>query len=321
MSPRAGNASFPRGALIGAGVCGCMRAAFKAFAMWFPPRRLPMVNGFLLTFGALGAVSATVPVEWFLGVLDWRALFWGLGAFTLALSLAVYTIVPDHPDPPGHTTLGDQLAGLTRVFRDPFFLGLAPLAGLSMGASLAIIGLWAGPWLRDVAGLARPAVATHMMVITLGMGVGFFTMGIVTERLTRLGLRATTVAGLGMALFLVAVTVMALGAPETGLVALLAATGFLATSGALSYSLLSQHFDRDLAGRANTAQNVIVFVSAFLIQWGIGVVLGYWEDPRTHEYAPTGYAVAFGMAAAIQAVALVWFVVAWARHAEDRPAP
>ena len=306
-------------ALIGAGVSCCMMASFKAFAMWFAPQRLPLIYSWLLTFGALGAISATVPVEWFLGLVDWRVLFLGLAAFALAVSIAVFAIVPDHPDPPGHVRLRDQLRGLARVFRDRFFWGIAPLAALSSGSSLAINGLWAGPWLRDVAGLERPAVATHLLIIMLGMGAGFFGWGLITDRLTRLGLRPMTVAGGGMIGFLALLALLAAGGTGGSTLWLaLAAFGFLATSGSLSYSILSQHFPRDLAGRANTAHNVLVFVTAFVVQWGIGGILSAWEDPVTREYDPVGYRVAFGVVAALQAVALAWFLRQWAARA-DRP--
>ena len=306
-------------ALIGAGVSCCMMASFKAFAMWFAPQRLPLVYACLLVFGALGAVSATVPVEWFLGVSDWRTLFVGLALLSLLVSLAVFIVVPDHEAPPGHLHLADQLRGLRDVFRDRFFWGIAPLAALSSGSSLAIIGLWSGPWLRDVAGLERAAVATHVMIITIGMGLGFLAWGLLTDRLTRLGLRPMSVAGGGMTGFLLLLVLLAAGVTGGPLLwLLLAALGFLASAGSLSYSILSQHFPRDLAGRANTAQNVLVFSAAFLIQWGIGGILRIWEDPVTHHYDPTGYRVAFGVVAALQAVALAWFLRQWRARA-DRP--
>lgn len=309
-------------ALIGAGVSCCMMASFKAFAMWFPPQRLPSVNAFLLTFGALGAISATVPVEWFLGFLDWRMLFAGLAGFSLVVSLAVYTIVPDHGQPPAHVTIMDQLRGLGGVFRDRFFLGIAPLTALSMGGSLAIIGLWSGPWLRDVAGLDRGAVASHLLIITTAMGVGFLGMGLLAERLTRLGIRPMTVAGTGMTGFIAMLTLLAAGSVEpTMLWMLLAGLGIFSAAGSLSYALLSQHFARDLAGRANTALNVLVFVAAFAVQWGIGIVLSGREDPVTHRYDPAGYRFAFGGIAGLQVLALLWFLRQWhARADERRPA-
>lgn len=305
-------------ALIGVGVSGCMMAAFKAFAMWFPGDRLPVINACLLAFGALGAVSATVPVEWFLARADWRWLFAGLAGFSLVVSGAIFAAVPDHRAPPGDTTFTAQLAGLARVFRDPFFLGLAPLAAISMGSSLAIIGLWSGPWLRDVAGLDRAAVAGHLLIVTAAMGIGFLAVGILTQRLTRAGLQPMTVAGVAMTGFLAALIALALGTTNAATLGpLLAAFGLFAAAGSVAYSVLSQHFPRDLAGRANTALNVLVFVCAFAVQWGVGAVLGIWEDPGSRDYDPVGYRVAFGAVAALQAVALAWFVRAWLRQRRD----
>lgn len=309
-------------ALIGAGVSCCMMASFKAFAMWFPPQRLPSVNAFLLTFGALGAISATVPVEWFLGFLDWRMLFGGLAGFSLVISLTVFAIVPDHGQSPAHVAFADQLRGLRGVFRDRFFLGIAPLAALSMGGSLAIIGLWSGPWLRDVAGLERAAVAGHLMIATTGMGIGFLGTGLLAERLARLGIRPMSVAGTGMAGFIVMLALVAAGATgPTILWGLLAGLGILSSVGSLSYALLSQHFARDLAGRANTALNVLVFLAAFVVQWGIGIVLSGWEDPVTHHYDPAGYRIAFGGVVGLQALALLWFLRQWRARADERPQP
>ena len=49
------------GALIGLGVCACLMAAFKAFAVWFPTERLPSLNSAVMVAGGLGALAATTP--------------------------------------------------------------------------------------------------------------------------------------------------------------------------------------------------------------------------------------------------------------------
>ncbi|MDZ7829248.1 MAG: hypothetical protein U5K33_07100 [Halofilum sp. (in: g-proteobacteria)] len=101
---------------------------------------------------------------------------------------------------------------------------------------------------------------------------------------------------------------------------LLAAIGFFASAGSLNYAIVSQHFPRDLAGRANTAHNVLVFVTAFIVQWGIGGILRAWEDTTTHQYDPTGYQVAFVVVAILQVAALAWFLRQWLQRA-DTPLP
>lgn len=305
-------------ALIGAGVSCCMMAAFKAFVLWFKPHQLPAINGFLLTAGALGAISATAPAEWLVALTDWRFLFAALAVFGLVVAAAVQFVVPEHPERPEHVTLTDQLSGLAEIFRDRFFWRVAPVAAVCQGGGLAIQGLWLGPWLRDVAGLARPEVANHLLITAVALGTGFFSVGLMTERLSRLGIKPVTVAGTGMSAYVVAVGLLA-GGVTAALPVLLAAFGFLASTGTLSYALMSQYFSRHLAGRANTALNLLVFVAAFAAQWLIGVVLLPWEDPATHAYGAGGYHVAIGGLCAVQVTALLWFFVSARRAPQAAP--
>lgn len=303
-------------AMIGAGVSACLMSSFKAFALWFPSQRLPAVNGMLLAFGGLGAISATAPVEWLLGITDWRVLFAGLALATAAASVAIFSLVPEHHDVPAKVGLGDQLAGLRRVFRDAFFWRVAPVAAVSAGASQAVLGLWAGPWLRDVVGLDRSAVATHLFIAACAMAAGFLLNGMLTERLSRLGVQPVRVVGAGMSAFMLMMIALTTGAVGPVWL-LLIAFAFLATSGTVNYALVSQHFGSQLAGRANTALNLLVFVASFLMQWGLGIIIGHWENPQTQQYAAAGYQVAFGALALLQATALVWFFGPGARRARS----
>lgn len=295
-------------ALIGAGVSSCLMSSFKAFALWFPPQRLPTVNGMLLAFGGLGAISATAPVELLLTITDWRILFLGLAVATIVAAALIFVIVPDHAEGGAQQSLLEQLAGLRRVFSDAVFWRVAPLAALSAGGSQAVLGLWAGPWLRDVMGFDRSQVATHLLIAACALSVGFLLMGMLVERLARLGLRPVQLIGVAMGGFMLVMVVLASGILPGGVVwLLLILFGFMAPAGTVNYALLSQHFGSQLAGRANTALNLLVFVTSFLTQWSLGVVIGYWEDPSTQQYAPEGYRFALGGLAMLQALALYWF--------------
>jgi predicted MFS family arabinose efflux permease len=294
-------------ALIGVGVSACMMASFKAFALWFSPQRLPAINGYLLTFGALGAISATAPTEWLLGITDWRGLFIGLAVGTAIVSAAIFVLVPEHREAPVHSGLREQLAGLAQVLRDRLFWQVAPVTGLSLGASLTVVGLWGGPWLRDVMGFDRDGVATHLLIAASGMGVGYLTIGTLAERLSRLGIKLQWMSAAGMGGFLLAMIALASGRVEhVGI--LLAAFGFLATSATLNFALMSQHFGRQLAGRANTALNLTVFVAAFVLQWGAGAIIGRWPAGAGAGYAPDGYQFAFGTLVLLQALGLSWML-------------
>lgn len=294
-------------ALIGLGVSGCMMAGFKAFALWFPPGRLPLVNAAMMAAGATGALAATGPVEWAVQRLDWRLLFLGVTVVTAAVALLTPLVVPSHARRPEHLDLGSQLRGLVRVVRDPFFWRIAPLITASQACFLAVQGLWAGPWLRDVAGLGPAAVGGYLSALSAALVAGFLGSGLVADRLARRGVSPLAVAGTGMGLFLGVTIVLASGWSALPLL-LWVAFGLFGTCGTLTYAILSQAFPSELAGRANTALNLLVFVFAFVVQWGIGAVLAWWENPVTHHYGAGGYRLAFGILAGVQAAALLWYL-------------
>ena len=294
------------GALLFArGVSACLMAAFKAFVEWFPRSQLPLVNGIQMASGGLGAMSATAPVEFLLSVTDWRGLFVGLTILTVLVAAAVWIVVPDKPPTARPTLLRDQVHGVGQVFSSLVFWRGAPWATLSQATFMALQSLWAGPWLRDVAGLERGAVAAVLFATAAGMVSGYILMGVIAERLSRAGIRPMAVAGGGMLLFMACQTAMLLEWNVSPML-IWALFGFSGTSGILVYADLSQRFPAELAGRVNTGLNLLVFIAAFGAQWGVGAVIDQWPNTLT-GYAPEGYRAGFGLLLLLQVLAVLWF--------------
>ena len=294
--------------LIGLGVSACLMAAFKAFTQWFEPGRLPLINGLIMAAGGLGALVATAPVEAALTVTDWRGVFLLLTGFTLVSAFTIFKAVPDAPAPAAHERLASQLQGIRTVFTDAFFWKVAPLAMLSQASFISIQSLWSGPWLRNVAGLDRTETAATLMLVALAMMSGFLGIGFLAERLARIGIPTVRVSAAGMSLFMLiqAVIVMQPGADWSTPVWIL--FGFFGTSGIIQYASLSQHFPKNLAGRVNTAINLLVFISIFFLQWMIGVIIELWPPGSAVNYAPQSFQAAFGLLLAMQLMALGWFL-------------
>jgi MFS family permease len=80
----------------------------------------------------------------------------------------------------------------------------------------------------------------------------------------------------------------------------------------LSYAMIADYFPQGLAARANGALNLAHFGAAFAVQYGIGLVVGHWA-PQDGHYPVMAYQFAFGLSAALQAAALLWFAVPWLR--------
>lgn len=301
--------------LIGWGVSACLMAAFKAYVLWFPGEQLPRINGYQLAAGGLGALAATAPVEAALAFTDWRGVFMGLALLTLAAAAAIFYIVPPERSTQSDTSWGEQFRGLGQVLSSPAFWRIAPWTAVSQATFLAVQGLWAGPWLRDVAGLERDAGAHILLLLALAMTAGFICSGSLAARLARSGIGPMITSAAGMAAFMVAQLLLIVPLSQAVTVRWML-FGFLGTTGVLSYAALSQSFPAHLAGRANTALNLLAFVGAFGAQWGIGAVIQSRPTPPGGGYAADAYPVAFMLLLGLQLVTALWYL--WSGRRERR---
>jgi MFS family permease len=296
-------------AFIGFGVSACLMAAFKAYTLWFPSEKWPLVNGFQMAAGGLGALAATAPVEAALKVTDWRGVFAVLSVFTLLVAVAVFAVVPEKPSNKQPESLGDQLHGIKAVFTSLEFWCVAPLTTLSQASFLSIQGLWAGPWLKDVVGLDRVGVADTLFWVASAMIAGFITLGSLAGRLSRSGIGVLSTAVTGMGLFM-GVSLSILVVPHLWPRTLWMFYGFFGTSGILAYAALSQAFPVHVSGRVTTAVNLLVFVAAFAGQWAIGAIIDLWPIDTDGGFALAGYRAGFAVMLSLQTIALAWFFVA-----------
>ena len=304
-------------AMIGFGVSACLMAAFKAFVIWFPERQLPQINGFQMAAGGLGALAATAPVEFALRFTDWRGVFAVLGGLTLLVAAVIFFAVPEGRNHTRNQRLGDQLRGIGTILGSMAFWRIAPWATLSQATFLSIHGLWSGPWLRDVAGLDRASVAGTLLLVAGAMVSGFIILGSLAKYLSRKGISTMAVAAAGMTVFSIVLALIVLGYRQWPAL-LWILFGFFGTSSILPYAALSQSFPLHLSGRVNTALNLLVFLTAFAAQWGMGAVIERWPTTAGGGYHPLGYRAAFGIMLIILAAAMVWFFAATLPGAKKR---
>lgn len=293
--------------LIGFGVSACLMASFKAYVMWFPKEKLPLVNGFQLMAGGLGALAATSPVEAMLNITDWRGIFWLLAIATLIVAAMIYFVVPDGKHKQGNATFTDALKGVGEVFSSPLFWRVAPVTVMSQATFLSTQSLWSGPWLADVAGMGRDEVASGLFLIASSMIAGFFFWGALAERLHKyFGIRPLPVSLFGMSAFACVQAILVYQTVDYAILAWMA-FGFFGTSGIVAYAGLSQSFPHGLAGRVNTGVNLLAFMLAFAGQWLSGIIIDLWSGPGNTGYAAAGYAWAFATLLAFQLCALGWY--------------
>jgi MFS family permease len=293
-------------ALIGLGFAGGLMSGFKAVVLWVPPPRRALANACIMSFGALGILVATVPVELAVLAVGWRAVFVALAAITLAVAALILLAVPEHAAIGRSEGLIRQIKSVAPIYRDPVFWRLAPLLAATGGSHIAIQTLWAGPWFRDVAGLDRIGVANHLMVMAIAFLVGIISSGVVADWLGRRGVDLLTVMLGFLAVFFVSQLAIVLQLTSF-ILPVWFVFGMFGQVAVLAYPWLSLHYGAALSGRTNTAVNLLLFLTAFAVQYAIGAIIDLF--PSTAEgYSPEGYRWSFGVFLAIQLVALAWYL-------------
>jgi MFS family permease len=147
-------------------------------------------------------------------------------------------------------------------------------------------------------------VARGLLAVNVAMIVGYLAFGRAADAFQRRGRSAQPLlaGGVGISSLSLGAVILAPHFSHLFLWCLFVAAG---TSVVLGYSILSRRYPKSMAGRANTAINVVGFVGMFAGQWGVGLVLDLWPQ-SAHGYAAEAYPWALGMTWAVQLAGLAW---------------
>ena len=310
LAPDPWSLTIARG-ILGLGLCGCLMSAFKANAMWLPMSRVALGNATTVAIGALGVVTATRPADWLAQLIGWRPMFDLLAVATIGVALLIFFCVPKQQpgqrDSGASETFAAQLRVIGWIAKDPVFWRVAPMVAIMSGAFIAIQTLWAGRWLADVAALDRASVADVLLAMAIGFVIGSLTTGWIADRAQRRGLTIELVVGSAFLLFALSQLLVIVHAPIPAALPWFL-FGFAGQAGNLGYATLAAHFGIGAAGRAQSTANLLLFASAWALQWGIGAVLDRFRSAAEGAVEPAGYHWAFGLVLALQVVAVLWYL-------------
>lgn len=292
-------------AVMGLGLGGCFMAAVKAVSTWITPAKLPSVHGYLIAVGGLGAASATMPVRLVLDYTDWRGLFAILAGLTACSGLLIALVYPRDKGPqPKRGPLGQALR---EVFRAPVFRNTASLVLIPHAVFFGIQGLWIGRWLSDVARFPDAAVAYLLYMGMASVIFGAIAVGMITEWAGRRGIAPLDVAAAGIAVFLVVQAAFVLNyKPSFQLLSVLFT--LVGTITGIEYAIIAQSMPRELTGRAATCLNLLIFIGAFVVQAGFGLLVGLWPLDDAGQTPAMAYRMAFAVLVLVQLPGLVGFV-------------
>jgi len=294
--------------LLGLGVTVSAVTAYKVNAMWFTPERLPLANGISLAAGGFGIMAGTTPIEVTLQFVDWRSIHLVLGAMLVVTAALVSILVPNKPFEKTGVTVSQQVKGLGDIVFSMKFWGVAPMLMMVGGTFAAFNTLWAGYWLRDVAGLSRLDATNSLLVLTAAFTIAGLATGVLTTLAKRIGVPLMEFVVTATGLFtLVLIILYAQWTPSPMMVvATWAAFGFTASLGFGAYAALAPQFAPNLTGRLNACLTLAWMLGASLIQSIYAVVLNRFPA-ATDGYSIEGHRFGTGFLILLVMMAMGWY--------------
>lgn len=316
-------------ALIGVGVSACLMAAFKAFRVWYPPERQSQLGSYMLVIGTAGALSATVPVALLLPVVGWRTVFFGVAVALLLAAWVLFSRLRDIEQsmpmhdlaraPSGNAASNSEAndaPGYGAIFADPYFRRMALLGAVHQGGFMALQSLWAGPWMITVLGMSVEETSHVLFLFNLALLIAYLGLSWWAPRYVaygqRTGLPVLRVVAVGLSISVVVQALMVL-LPYESSWWLWIVFAVVITVTTLGQTHVSLAFPTALVGRANSAFNLTLFVGAFSVQWGIGLLVDLFVSFSWQSAAAMRMAVACYLL--LQVFALWRFMRQWSIEA------
>ena len=296
-------------ALIGVGCAAGLMGLLVTISRWYPPERFARLSSMVYVVGGAGVLFATTPLAAVADTIGWRGAFWLMAVVTLGFAAMIFAMVRDAP--PGQEvesareSFGEMLGGVRAASANRQLWHVCAIQFVNYGTILAIVGLWAGPYLNDVHGLQGVARGNVLFVINLAMLAGVLGYGVLERKL---GSRKRAIAGGSVASAAVLV-VLALW-PDIGpwpaialLVAFTLTSAHIMLNHAHARAVLPDH----LVGRGLTLQNVAVFFGVATMQSATGFIVGHFTE--VGEAAPdVAYRSVFGFLALMIVISLLLYL-------------
>lgn len=318
----------------GAGVSACLMAPLTGYRRWLPASSQIRANSWMLMTGSLGMVASTLPVQWLMPMWGWRGIFVALAAMLFIAILVISVLVPAWKLEHAATKTTGQPVVATdysydAIWSNAYVRSLIPMGFFFYGGVIALQTLWVAPWMIKVAGYSADEAATALFYINVVMLVTFWLWGSLNPWLVRKNISSDKlmIVGLPISFLILAIIIIATDAINTSATGIFLPflNGFNLSAGvlwavyfvacsfmALSQPAIAMAFPSELAGRALSAFNLVLFAGVFVLQWGIGLLIDGFKALGWHEVA--AFQGAFGVFLLCCMASYGYFVyISWVR--------
>ena len=259
--------------LIGIGVGACLMGPLTAYRIWYQDETQQRANSWMLMVGAIGMLSSSLPVQFFLPIIGWRMIFITLALLTIFCIILIIFFIPNWNKANIQSNSKDN-GSLKEIWNNDFFKSLVPMGFFNYGGLFAIQTLWAGPWMVKVSGYTPEQSANGLFIIYFSLLISFLSWGYLVPKISKNVSDAIKLLKFGAPLNLIVLAFIIYLGPKAGAYH----WAFFAVSSvflSLTQPAVGMAFSLSNAGKALTSFNLLLFVGAFVLQWVIGILIDY----------------------------------------------
>jgi predicted MFS family arabinose efflux permease len=250
--------------LTGLGCSGVFMAGLVVAAQLLPPDRFGQIAGLMPALGGIGLLASGTPSAWLVDHGGWRAAAAAAAAAGVLCLLAVRLLVPSlRPSRAGQRGLGAECLDVLMLAASPGLRAPVVLAFVGYAATLALRGLWAGPWLTDVLGFGLVQAGDVLVLLSVMMSVAPALFGWLDRHLHD---RARILGLAHLAAAIVLAWLPLAGGRAAPDIAAMAAVGTLIGSHVLLYPMTREAAPEGATGKALSAVNLSFFVGLTVLQ-------------------------------------------------------
>ena len=257
--------------LIGIGVGAFLMGPLTAYRIWYQDETQQRANSWMLMVGAIGMLSSSLPVQFFLPIIGWRMIFITLALLTIFCIILIIFFIPNWNKANIQSNAKDN-GSLKEIWSDKFFKSLVPMGFFNYGGLFAIQTLWAGPWMIKVSGYTPEQSANGLFLIYFSLLISFLSWGYLVPKISKNVSDAIRLLKFGAPLNLIVLAFIIYLGPKAGAYH----WAFFAVSSvflSLTQPAVGMAFSLSNAGKALTSFNLLLFIGAFALQWIIGVII------------------------------------------------
>ena len=267
--------------LLGVGMACNLMGTFKLLTEWFEPFVFATLSGLVVSIGTLGNMVSATPLVMLVEQLGWRHSFQLIAAINLILTLTLFMVVRDRPDPACiHAANGAPAISLSQAFsnlglifknKDYWIISIATF--IRYGTFAAFQALWAGPFLIEVMGYSAMRTGNLILLMNVGLIIGGPLWGALSDRIfkARKGLIVFCLAAMGVILLVLATVSAEIDLPV--LAVLFFGFGLVTSGGMLMYPHIKDLMPQEMSGAAMTGINFFNMLGPAVFLQGLGTLM------------------------------------------------